>query len=135
MESRSNLMAEPLETAGPVVPLAERFDRYRAEIEQIVTRGIEHARCELKRSAAISRDSLADRLDFVKLIQGVANADLAEEKFVVIGARTFYEVPNAAEFDPAKLAAVLSKYLHPKPGSRCSTACGQNPVRGTSSLC
>jgi hypothetical protein len=55
----------------------------------------------------------------VKFIQGVANADLAEEKFIVIGAdqkeRKFYDVPNAAEFDPAKLAAVLSMYLHPQP--------------------
>jgi hypothetical protein len=74
--------------------------------------------CELKRSATISRDSLADRLDFVKLIQEV-NADLDEDKFIVIGAdqeeRTFYDVPNAAEFDPAKLAAVLAKYLQPHP--------------------
>src|ERR1017187_10882657 len=114
----SGSMADPSESDKSRVALSERFDRYRVEVEQIVTRGIEHPNYELKRSATISRDSLADRLDFVKLIQGLANADVEEERFIVIGAdqkeRKFYDVGNASEFDPAKLAQVISKYLDPQ---------------------
>jgi hypothetical protein len=99
--------------------LAERFEKYRTEVQQIVTRGLEHPRYELKRSATISREQLPDRLDFVKLIQGLANAHIAEERFIIIGAdkkeRKFYDIENAAEFDPAKVSQVLSKYLDPQP--------------------
>lgn len=112
-------MAESAESEKSPVALTQRFDTYRAEIEQIVTRGIEHPNYELKRSATISRESLAERLDLVKLTQGLANADVEEERFVVIGAdqkeRKFFNVGNAGEFDPAKLSQVISKYLDPQP--------------------
>jgi hypothetical protein len=112
-------MAESIPENRPPVTLAERFDQYCIEIEQIVRRGIEHPRFELKREVAISRDNLADRLDFVKLVQGLANAHVPEEKFIVIGAdqkeRRFYNVQNASDFDPAKLSQVISKYLDPQP--------------------
>lgn len=112
-------MAERVQDNRLPVTLAERFDHYCAEVQQIVTRGIEHPRFELKRSATISREQLADRLDFVKLIQGVANAHIAEERFIVVGAdqkeRKFFNVQNAAEFDPANLSQILSKYLDPQP--------------------
>src|SRR5579863_8247383 len=112
-------MAKPTDANKSPVTLAERFDAYQFQVEQIVTRGIEHPNCELKRSATISRGSLPDRLDLVKLIQGLANAHLAEERFIVVGAdqkeRKFYDVVNAAEFDPAKLSQVISKYLDPQP--------------------
>src|ERR1700733_6335832 len=112
-------MAGPREVDKSPVTVADRFDSYRIEVEKIVTRGIEHANYELKRSATISKDDLADRLDFVKLIQGLANASGAEESFVGIGAdqreRKFYDVPNAAEFAPPTLAPILAKYLDPQP--------------------
>jgi hypothetical protein len=112
-------MAESIQGSGSPDNLADRFDRYCAEVHQVVIRGIEHPRFELKREATISRDNLADRLDFVKLIQGLANANIAEERFIVIGAdqkeRRFYNVQNAADFDPAKLSQVISKYLDPQP--------------------
>ena len=41
--------------------LTQRVDRYKAEVEGIVARGIEHPNCELKRSAAPNGGSLADR--------------------------------------------------------------------------
>ena len=112
-------MAEFTQENRAPITLAERFDRYCAEVEQIVSRGIEHPRFELKRSATIARDKLADRLDFVKLIQGMANAHMNDERFIVIGAdqkeRKFYHVEHANEFDPANLSQILSKYFDPQP--------------------
>jgi hypothetical protein len=99
--------------------LTQRVDRYKAEVEGIVARGIEHPNCELKRSAAPSGGSLADRSDFIKLVQGLANADLDEERFIVVGAdqrqRKFFDVDNARDFDPATLSKIFEKYLQPAP--------------------
>jgi hypothetical protein len=112
-------MAEPTNPDRSPVTLAERFDSYKSEVEQIVVRGIEHPSYELKRCATVSRDNLADRLDFVKLIQGLANAHLNSERFIVVGAdqreRRFVDVTNADEFDPATLSQIISKYLAPPP--------------------
>ena len=112
-------MADPTDGKKLPITLAERFDQYRVDVQQIVTRGIEHPRYELKRSATISRDNLADRLDFIKLIQGLANAHIAGERLIVVGAdqqeRKFYDVANTDEFDPARLSQVISKYLDPQP--------------------
>jgi hypothetical protein len=112
-------MAESGQQNISPITLAERFDRYRVAVQQVVERGIEHPSYELKRAATISKENLADRLDFVKLIQGLANAHLAEERFVVIGAdqkeRKFYNVANASEFDPATLSQIIAKYLDPSP--------------------
>ena len=100
-------------------PLSERFDGYRAEIQKIVERGIEHPKYELKRALTVAKENLADRLDFIKLIQGVANAHIAEERFIVIGAdqkeRKFYNVTNVQEFDQADLSQIITKYLDPVP--------------------
>jgi hypothetical protein len=100
-------MAESGQDNRSAITLSERYDRYRVEIPKIVERGIEHPNCELKRTVTVSKDNLADRLDFVKLIQGLANAHISGERFVVIGAdqkeRKFYNVANVDEFDPAKL--------------------------------
>jgi hypothetical protein len=100
-------------------PLSERFDGYRAEIQKIVERGIEHPKYELKRALTVAKENLADRLDFIKLIQGVANAHIAEERFIVIGAdqkeRKFYNVTNVHEFDAADLSQIITKYLDPAP--------------------
>jgi hypothetical protein len=112
-------MAESGQRNGSPTALTERFDRYRVEVQRVVERGIEHPSYELKRAVTISRENLADRLDFVKLIQGLANAHLAEERFVVIGAdqkeRKFYSVANISEFDPATLSQIIAKYLDPSP--------------------
>ena len=99
--------------------LPERFDTYGKTIEGIVLRGIEHPACELKRSVTLSKDDLTDRLDFVKLIQGLANSHSGTECLIVVGAdqkdKKFFEVANAADFDPAKLSPILAKYLAPEP--------------------
>ena len=112
-------MAESGQEIRSAITLSERFDRYRVEIQKIVERGIEHPNCELKRAVTISKDNLADRLDFIKLIQGLANTHIAEERFIVIGAdqkeRKFYNVTNVHEFDPAKLSLIIAKYLDPAP--------------------
>ncbi len=112
-------MAESGQENRSPITLAERFDRYRAAVQQVVERGIEHPSYELKRTVTISKENLPDRLDFIKLIQGLANAHIAEERFIVVGAdqkeRKFYKVENCDEFDPAKLSQVLAKYLDPQP--------------------
>ena len=99
--------------------LPERFDTYSKDIEGIVLRGIEQPACELKRSVTLSKDDLTDRLDFVKLIQGLANSHSGTECLIVVGAdqkdKKFFEVANAADFDPAKLSPILAKYLAPEP--------------------
>lgn len=112
-------MAESGQEDRSPITLAERFDRYRVAAQQVVERGIEHPSYELKRTITISKQNLADRLDFVKLVQGIANAHIAEERFVVIGAdqkeRRFYNVANVDEFDPARLSQIVAKYLDPPP--------------------
>jgi hypothetical protein len=112
-------MAESGQENRSSIALAERFDRYRVAVQQVVERGIEHPSYELKRAVTISKDNLADRLDFVKLIQGLANAHIAEERFIVIGADQkeckFYSVANVNEFDPATLSQIIAKYLDPPP--------------------
>src|SRR6267154_5166511 len=105
-------MAESGQENRSPITLVERFDRYRSAVQQVVERGIEHPSYELKRAVTISKENLPDRLDFVKLIQGIANAHVAEERFVVIGAdqkeRKFYNVGNFSEFDPATLSQVIA---------------------------
>lgn len=99
--------------------LPQRFDEYSRTVEGIVLRGIEHPACELKRVVILSKGDLADRLDFVKLFQGLANSHTSTECLIVIGAdqreRKFFEVENASEFDAARLSPILSKYLSPEP--------------------
>jgi hypothetical protein len=112
-------MAEPQKDAALTVTLAERIARYQVEIEEIVKLGIEHTQYELKRAVTIRREDIADRLDFVKLVQGLANAALAQERFLIIGAdqeaKAFCGVANQREFDPANLQQIISKYLYPTP--------------------
>ena len=100
-------------------PISERTERYRREIQQLVELGIEHPRCELTQQASISKDNSKARADFLKLVQGLANAHLQEERWLVIGAdrsgKAFVPLTNADDFDPAKVQAVLEKYLCPVP--------------------
>jgi len=64
-------MTEEENGAKLPVTLAERVARYRIEVERIVGLGIEHPQFELKRSVTIRKEDIADRLDFIKLIQGL----------------------------------------------------------------
>lgn len=80
---------------------------------------MEHSRYEFKRSASLGKDDLDERWDFIKFIQGVANCDVLEERYIVIGAdpreKQFYAVSNCTEFDAARVAPILEKYLDPVP--------------------
>jgi hypothetical protein len=111
-------MPDPTNPDG-VMSLSQRFDTFAQTVEGIVLRGIEHPACELKRTVTLSKDDLTDRLDFVRLIQGLANSHGGTECLVVIGAdqreRKFFDVSNAADFDPAKMSPILAKYLSPEP--------------------
>lgn len=99
--------------------LSERVQKYTSEIESLIAQGIEHPRFEFKRSASITHDDLDERLDFIKLLQGVANSQVTGERFIVVGADPkdgqFYPVENSDEFDPARVSIVLAKYLDPQP--------------------
>lgn len=99
--------------------LSQRFDTFAQTVEGIVLRGIEHPACELKRTVTLSKDDLTDRLDFIKLIQGLANSHAGTECLIVIGAdqkkKKFVDVPNADDFDAAKMSPIIAKYLSPEP--------------------
>lgn len=110
-ESKTSESAEP--------SLSKRIERYQAEIEKLVKQGTEHPNYEFKRQVSISQNDLADKLDFVKQIQGTANSLIDGERFLVIGAdqreKKFYPVTNVREFDPANLGQIVGKYLDPQP--------------------
>jgi hypothetical protein len=120
-EIRKKAMAQ--ETGDKPEPqaaaLSERIKEYCQELQSLIAQGIEHPRFEFKRSSSISRDNLDDRLDFIKLLQGVANAEIAGERCIIIGGdpkeKKFYPVSNTAEFDPATVSTVVDKYLDPPP--------------------
>ncbi len=99
--------------------LANRVRAYRVTVEEVVKLGVEHPQYEFKRLATLRKDALADRLDFVKLVQGMANAHSDEERFIIIGAdqagKRFESVINRDEFDPANVQQILAKYLEPVP--------------------
>lgn len=78
-------MPDPTARNG-ATSLPQRFDMFAKAVEGIVLRGAEHPACELKRTVTLSKDDLADRLDFVKLIQGLANSHAGTECLIVIGA-------------------------------------------------
>jgi len=84
-----------------------------------VLRGIEHPSCELKRTLSLDRGELGDRLDFIKLMQGLANSHSDSECLIIIGAdqkeSKFFNVENADDFDPARLSPIFAKYLSPEP--------------------
>jgi hypothetical protein len=111
-------MADQTDTQRPVT-LADRVRAYRLSAEAVVKLGVEHPQYEFKRIATLKKDALGDRLDFVKLIQGMANAHSKQERFIVIGAdqagKRFQSITNQAEFDPANVQQILSKYLDPVP--------------------
>lgn len=101
------------------VALPQRFDEYAHTVEGIVLRGIEHPLCELKRTLSLDRGDLGDRLDFIKLLQGLANSHADTECLIVVGAdqkeSSFFNVENADDFDPARISPIVTKYLSPEP--------------------
>jgi len=111
-------MSEP-QDVDRVDSLSERFDRYKEIVEGIVLRGIEDPSCELKRSLNLGRENLRDRLEFLKLLQGLANSHTTGERLIIIGAdqpnKCFCHVDNATDFDPAPVSQILEKYLDPLP--------------------
>ena len=113
-------MAEAPEQKQEVeATLSIRVEAYRVEIQSLVNNGVEHPRFEFKRECSIQRENLEDRLDFIKLMQSIANAELAAERCIIIGAdpkeKSFYPVTNATEFDAAAVSDILGKYLDPVP--------------------
>jgi hypothetical protein len=113
------MLDEPKAKESSPPALSERLQRCLTEIRSLVRQGVEHPRFEFKRAASISREDFDDRLDFIKLLQGVANSEASEERYVVIGAdpsdKRFYPVTNADEFDHARVSPILAKYLDPVP--------------------
>jgi hypothetical protein len=73
----------PDPTPPNTASLPERFDGFGKTVEGIVLRGIEHPACELKRCVTLSKDDLTDRLDFIKLLQGLANSPAGTECLIV----------------------------------------------------
>jgi hypothetical protein len=100
------MVDDPVQDETSPPPLSQRLQSCLTEIQSLIRQGVEHSRYEFKRAASISRDDFDDRLDFIKLIQGVANSESSQERYVVIGAdpkdKQFYPVTNSAEFDQAR---------------------------------
>src|SRR4051812_41456768 len=114
-------MAQSPEQSSPPnsTSLVERVKAYQEELRAVVSQGIEHPLYELKSELFVDKDHGSSRLAFVKLMQGCANSDSADERKIVIGAdqknRVFKAVTNAQDFDAARLSDLLGKYLEPKP--------------------
>ena len=111
-------MAEGSQPKEPPQP-SERIQKYHAEVQSLVKQGGEQPRFEFKRTASLKRENLDERFSFIKLLQGLANAEIDAERCVVIGAdpkeKQFFSVDNAEEFDAAKISQVLTAYLDPLP--------------------
>jgi hypothetical protein len=103
--------------AGP--RLSGQIETHRKEAQSLLNQGGEQAQYEFKRSVALGRDNLDDRLDFVKFVQAVANAELKTDRCIVIGGdpreKKFFPVTNLEEFDAANLSKILGSYLDPLP--------------------
>src|SRR5258708_2848200 len=112
-------MPEPEHKKTVPPSLSERIETHRREAQSLLRQGGEQPQYEFKRLVALSRDNLEDRLDFIKLIQAVANSETSAERCIVIGGdpkeKKFYPVTNIEEFDPANLSKILSAYLDPLP--------------------
>src|SRR5579872_199889 len=96
-----------------------RIQKYRNEAQSLIQQGGEQPRFEFKRTASLKRQNLDGRFGFIKLLQGLANAEIDGERCIVIGAdpkeKRFFPVSNAEEFDAAKISQVLTAYLDPLP--------------------
>jgi len=66
--------------------LSERIQKYRAEVQSLVQQGGEQPRFEFKRTTSLKREHLEERFSFIKLLQGLANAEIDGDRCIVIGA-------------------------------------------------
>jgi len=114
--------------------LPQRFDEYARTVEGIVLRGIEHPSCELKRTLSLDRGELGDRLDFIKLMQGLANSHSDNECLIIIGAdqkeSRFFKVENADDFDPARFSQSLENTSLLSRNTKSSITCGRRAESG-----
>lgn len=112
-------MPEQAQDPSAATGLSDRIQIHRKEAQALLQQGGEQPLYEYKRSVKLGRDNLEDRLDFVKLVAAIANADASGERCIVIGGdpkeKKFYPVTNAADFDPANLSKILELYLDPPP--------------------
>jgi hypothetical protein len=103
--------------------VSQRQSKLGDEIERLVASGTEHPTFEFKRQLSYSKENPVERADFIKLVQGMANAQPGQERVLVIGGdqrdRAFCEVKNIQEFDPARISPVLEAYLNPVPLFEC----------------
>lgn len=99
--------------------LSDRIETHRQEVQSLLKQGGEQAQYEFKRSVALGRENLDDRLDFIKFVQAVANGEYSTERCIVIGGdpreKKFYPITNIEEFDAANLSKILGSYLDPMP--------------------
>ena len=79
-------MAERGQDKNEPQRLSQRIEQHRQEVQFLVKQGGEQPQYEFKRTVALGRENLDNRLDFIKLAQAVANADIPAEGCIVIGA-------------------------------------------------
>ena len=112
-------MAESEQNKEVQARLSDRIETHRQEAQSLLKQGGEQAQYEFKRSVALGRENLDDRLDFIKFVQAVANGELSAERCIVIGGdpreKKFYPLTNIQEFDAANLSKILGIYLDPMP--------------------
>jgi len=103
----------------PDVTTSSRARAWCEEIQRLVREGIESSLVELTRECSLAGENRKSQADFVKTIQGIANAYPPEERVYVVGAdqreRRFYALTNEREFDAANLCHILEKCLDPLP--------------------
>jgi hypothetical protein len=96
-----------------------RVENLRREIQQLVAEGIESPCFELTRKCSLASGDKKSQTDFVKTIQGMANAYPPIERSYVIGAdqkeKKFFPIEKPQEFDSANVRQILEKYLEPLP--------------------
>jgi hypothetical protein len=112
-------MPESEQNKAVPASLSDRIENHRKEAQSLLKQGGEQPQYEFKRLVSLSRENLEDRLDFVKLMQAVANSETSAERCIVIGGdareKKFYPVTNTEEFDAANLSKILGSYLDPQP--------------------
>jgi hypothetical protein len=112
-------MAEAPKAKEEPRALSERVERYRQEVQFLIKQGGEQPHFEFKRTVSLAKENRQDRLDFIKLIQSVANAEITAERCVIIGAdpreRKFFPLTNLPEFDAANISKILATCLTPLP--------------------
>jgi hypothetical protein len=113
------IMPEEVENRSGLTGPSDRIQNHRREAQALLQQGGEQPQYEYKRSVNLGRENLDDRLDFVKLVQAVANAEASGDRCIVVGGdpkgKKFYPVTNAVDFDPANLSKILGLYLDPLP--------------------